>query len=294
MEEQKVELRSYTWSPTSLNRFLQCTLKYWFEKAQGWRSYPNERLLAGRIVHGVLEDLLKLPAGDRTIDAARRLFMPRQEEFLKGNESRVDITSIRETCRIAINSYFDLEDPAAVELPIDGLERQVSGRLSNVPIGGHIDRIQFNETGLRILDYKTGTPKPPYMSDYWRQQMLYAAVSNADKSDGEVTEVALLYLSKGPRLLVRPVTEFAMNKVTKELSWANEQRHEFQREARWRASVGPLCKSCAFRVVCPAKVKRAPTPGSSESEAKLAESPEVYKREARSTETTEMTFEDKE
>ena len=282
------------WSPSSVNLFLQCSLKYWFEKIGRWQSRPNEALVAGRIVHGVLEDLLSRPEGERTREVARSAYMLQQQDHMQGLEDVVDISDVRERSGTALTSYFEVEDPNDVRISTDGIERVVSGTVMDVPLEGYIDRLEHSPTGLRIVDYKTGTPKPPYMASYWRQQMLYAAVSDQVVDHGQVTEVALFYLGEEPRLLVRPVTSFAVTRVSESLSQVNEAREEYQAESRWQATTGPLCKYCAFEKVCPAKRKRAPTPGSSESEAKLAESPEVYKREARSTETTEMTSEEKE
>ena len=93
---------------------------------------------------------------------------------------------------------------------------------------------------------------------------------------------------------MRPVTSFATTTVSGTLRRVNEDREEFHAESRWQAKTGPLCKYCAFQIVCPAKRKRAPTPGSGESEAKLAASPDVYKRESRASGAPDVTSEDKE
>lgn len=283
-----------TWSPSSVNLFLQCSLKYWFEKVARWQSRPNEALVSGRIVHGVLEDLLSNREGERTREAAREAYMRQQERFTQGLDDTVDVREVRERSGTALNSYFETENPDNVCIVDHGLERRVSGEVADVPIEGWIDRIEVSETGLRIVDYKTGTPKPAFMASNWRQQMLYAAASDRAIDDGEVTEVALFYLGEEPRLLVRPVTKFATTNVSDILRRVNEDREEFHAESRWQAKTGPLCKYCAFQIVCPAKRKRAPTPGSSESEATLAESPEVYKRESRPTAASHAISEEKE
>ena len=282
------------WSPSSVNLFLQCSLKYWFEKGARWQSQPSEALVSGNIVHGVLEDLFLKPAGERTREAARQSYMRHQERQMQGLEDVIDFGVVRERSGEAINSYFASENPDDVTIATNGIERSISGQVADVPLEGRIDRLEQSETGLRIVDYKTGTPKPAYMESNWRQQMLYAAASDQAIDDGEITEVALFYLGEEPRLLVRPVTKFATTNVSDVLRRVNEDREEFHAESRWQAKTGPLCKYCAFQIVCPAKRKRAPTPGSSESEAKLAESPEVYKRESRLTAASHATSEEKE
>ena len=293
VEAPSVGLSRKTWSPSAVNLFLQCSLKYWFEKVARWESQPSEALVSGNIVHGVLEDLFLKPAGERTRDVARESYMLHQERKMQGLEGVIDLRAVRERSGQAIDSYFALENPDDVTIATDGIERSISGQAADVPLEGRIDRLEQSETGLRIVDYKTGTPKPPYMASNWRQQMLYAAVSDQAIDDGEVTEVALFYLGEEPRLLIRPVTNFATANVSDALHQVNEARERYQAESQWEANTGPLCRSCAFQIVCPAKRKRAPTPGSSESEAKLAQSPKVYKREPRASGAPEVTSEDK-
>ncbi len=288
-----VRLRA-TWSPSSVNLFLQCSLKYWFEKVARWQSQPSEALVSGNIVHGVLEDLLSKPSGERTQDVARESYMLHQERNMQGLEDVIDLRAVRERSGQAIESYFALENPNDVAIAPDGIERSISGQVADVPLEGRIDRLEQFEAGLRIVDYKTGTPKPAYMESNWRQQMLYAAASEQAIDDGEVTEVALFYLGEEPRLLVRPVTKFATANVSDALHQVNKARERYQAAAQWEANTGPLCKSCAFKKVCPAKSKRAPTPGSSDSEARLEESSAVYKRKSRPSEASDATSGEKE
>ena len=288
-----VQLRA-TWSPSSVNLFLQCSLKYWFEKVARWQSQPSEALVSGNIVHGVLEDLLSKPSGERTRDVARESYMLYQERNMQGLEDVIDLRAVRERSGQAIESYFALENPNDVAIAPDGIERSISGQVADVPLEGRIDRLEQSEAGLRIVDYKTGNPKPAYMESNWRQQMLYAAASDQAIDDGEVAEVALFYLGEEPRLLVRPVTKFATTSVSDALRRVDDAREEFHAESRWQAKTGPLCRHCAFKIVCPAKSKRAPTPGSSDSEARLEESSEVYKRKSLPTEASDSTSEEKE
>ena len=269
------------WSPSSLNTFMQCSLRYWFEKVARWETWPSEAQVAGNIVHAVLEDLLGLPVGNRSREAANLSYIHQFDRHTEGIKDAIDINNVRERSYTALEGYFQTEDPNRVRLVTDGIERRIAGELQGVAMEGWIDRIEQSETGLRIVDYKTGIPKLQYLSRYWRQQMLYAAGWNQTTPGNGVTEVALFYVAEEPRVLVRPVTKFATTKVSDELKQANEARNHYHAESRWRATTGPLCRYCPFEIACPAKRKRAPLPGSQESEAKLAENPDIYKRKPR-------------
>jgi putative RecB family exonuclease len=265
------------WSPTSVNTFLKCPLSYWWQYAQGWRSAPTAALAAGSLVHAVLEELLALDPDHRTRERAREIYSAAAAEMQTEMDSRVDLDDLRRRAGTALTSYFELEDPRAVEVVPDGLERSVSATLSGVPMAGSVDRLEFSVGGARVLDYKTGGAKPRYAEAYWRQLMLYARM--LDDMGVEVADVALMYLGEPSRLMVRPAPPGVTSRVEDEIVDVAAQRSEFEESGRWPARTGRLCSYCPFRVACPAWSDReVPVPGSAESTAILERSRELIRR----------------
>ena len=268
------------WSPSSVNTFISCPLSYWFTYAQGWRTAPNAVLLAGTLVHGVLEELLALEPEERTIERARGIYSALGAELEPQLDARVNREELRERSGVALRHYFEVENPAAVEVVPDGLERKVAARIGGVDIAGTIDRVQFSIGGVRVLDYKTGGAKPQYAAAYWRQLLLYAQMLADEGLD--VADIALMYLGEPPRTLVRPVPPAARSRTADALAQAAEQRAQYDERSRWQARPSGLCRFCPFRVACPSFSDRAVAiPGSEASHRTLQGVRDLVLRPAR-------------
>jgi RecB family exonuclease len=256
------------WSPSSVNTFIKCPLSYWFTYAQGWRPAPNAVLLAGTLVHGVLEDLLAREPQQRTIEQARAIYSAHTAALLPQLDARVNREELRERAGVALRHYFEVEDAAEVDVVPDGLERKVTATIGGVTIAGTIDRVQFAVGGVRVLDYKTGGAKSQYAAAYWRQLLLYAQMLADEGLD--VADVALMYLGEPARTLVRPVPPAARSRTAADLAQAAEERAEYDEQSRWQARPSGLCRFCPFAVACPSYSDRSvAVPGSDASHRAL-------------------------
>ncbi len=269
------------WSPSSLNDFIKCPLAYWWKYAQGWKTAPTAVLSAGSLVHAVLEELLALESGERTIERARQIYTEQWSALEPELDERINRTELRERAGGALAAYFELEDPSTVELAPDGLERKTAATLAGVPIAGTADRVEFGTAGARVVDYKTGAAKPRYAEAYWRQVLLYAQMLTDEGID--VSEVALMHLGDPARLMVRPVPDSARTRVVGSLARAAEERTRFDESAKWQARPSALCGWCPFQRVCPAEARGAvPIPGSAESHRQVGLNRDVVLRPSRS------------
>lgn len=271
------------WSPSSVNDFIKCPLAYWWKYAQGWRTTPNAVLSAGTLVHEVLEELIALEPAERTVERARAIYSEQWAVLDPQLGERVNRIELRERAGTALRSYFELEDPTAVEVIPDGLERKVSATIGGVDIAGTVDRVQFSDAGVRVLDYKTGGAKPQYASPYWRQLLLYAQMLTDEGTD--VADVALMYLGEPARVLVRPVPPAARARTAADLANAQAERTGFDEQSRWQARPSGLCRSCPFKVACPSYSDRAvPVPGTEASHRILQNVRDLVLRPARPVE----------
>jgi RecB family exonuclease len=271
------------WSPSSVNTFIKCPLSYWFTYAQGWRPAPNAILLAGTLVHGVLEELLALDPDQRTIERARAIYTDHSAILEPELGDRVNRIELRERAGTALRNYFEVEVPADIDVVPDGLERKVSATIAGVDIAGTVDRIQFSDGGVRVLDYKTGGAKPQYAAAYWRQLLLYTQMLTDEGVD--VADVALMFLGDPARTLIRPVPPAARTRTAKDLATAAEQRAEYDEESRWQARPSALCRFCPFRVACPSASDRAvAVPGTEASNRALQNVRDLVLRPSREPE----------
>lgn len=258
------------WSPTAVGDYLSCQLKFWFGRVWGWHEPTSQALLVGTIVHGVLEDVLGHDADARTLELALALLPGRvSDEFAAepSAQGRVDPKAATELAAMSLRAYFDLEDPAAVAVVPDGLEREVSTSIGEVAFYGKVDRLALDRELLRITDYKTGKASPGHMWDKFRQQYLY--VAGLRVLGIPVDEIELLFLGGQARSVRRPVYPAAVDRALDDFRTAVEGSASDFGASAWESSTGPLCRFCAFAPACPDRTPGAPQPGSAASEAIL-------------------------
>ncbi len=258
------------WSPTAVGDYLSCQLKFWFGRVWGWREPTSQALLVGTIVHGVLEDLLALPAADRTLERAVAMLPDRVTREFADEPSaagRVDPVKATELATFSLHAYFGVEDPREVQVLDDGLERGVTTELGDVAFFGKVDRLAVAGEMIRLTDYKTGKASPNYMWDKYRQQYLY--VAGLRMLGQQVDEIELLFLGGEARAVRRPVYAAAVNRALGELQAAVDGAASDFAAQNWNTSPGPLCRFCAFASACPEKRGSVPKPGSAASEAIL-------------------------
>ena len=268
--------RPLRWSASSVSTFEQCPLKLWWGKVAGWQEGPSIATAAGSAVHGALEDLFRLEPAERTEQfagaALARALEGARDELAA---AEVPFEQVRSKAESALEVYWQVEDPTAIDVVADGVEREVGPQLGDVPFVGFVDRIAHSATGVRVTDYKTGAAKPRYFGPYFRQQYLYAAA--LIDSGVDVTEIELLFLADGRRV-TRPVYDAALDRAVGTLQSVAEAGAAMAQQGVWTARQSPLCGWCSFESVCPLRKSRVPTPGSAESDQRLSALPGMSQR----------------
>jgi putative RecB family exonuclease len=261
-------------SPTQISAFRKCGLRYWFSYLLGWREPPTPALAAGTIVHDSLEGLFKLPASDRSFENAwsimgnvgKELLLKPEYEHLGRGANRDEV---RKKADAALTGYFELENPAEIELDLVDIESDVDAELSGVLFHGRLDR-RTRKPIDRVTDYKTGKkPSGAPLDEYVQQVMLYAAAINNGDDPG-VEEVELLFLPD-KQAVRRPVYPAAISRVTEILLQTRSEIDQAHQSGEWVAQPSRLCSYCPFKPVCPTQQKNAPVPGSGPSQHLLSQ-----------------------
>lgn len=179
------QMAAYGLSPSALNTFIRCPLKFYLEKVARLREAEEveetiEASTMGNVVHGVLEDLYSpfkkqvicpelvkamqdkvheltirrfsqhYPEGD--INSGKNLLLfslaKRQvENFLKWEHSRLE----EDQQQGQHLSLVDTEAKLSGSITVD-----VAGKTTEVKISGNTDRIDRLGGTIRVIDYKTG------------------------------------------------------------------------------------------------------------------------------------------
>lgn len=250
-------------SPSRINTFIGCPMKYRFQYLDSVPSLPSEPMVRGSFVHRVLELLLKRPPTERTLDAARADFDAAQDEFRQRDDFRLlgmdatDEEAFWESSRECIRAYYRIERPA--DANVVDLEKWVSAPLGEFEIAGFIDRLERDARGLVVVDYKGGAPKSPrYSTDYLRQLTYYALMCEVQLKETPHS-VRIYYLGGGKddhtrdaRVVSQTVTADTLNEVRDTARRVFGEIEAGKSTGRFATNVTKLCEWCDYQQWCPA------------------------------------------
>ena len=242
-------------SPSSVSTFVQCPMKFKFNKLEKIYDPSTEAQHRGSYVHEVLEDLLALPNAERTIKAAKSIARDLwtkewEKQFNELEKTTGDANAFKWQVLWCLEDYFSLENPQ--EINPAGLETKVSGEIGGVPIRGIVDRWSLTEDDkLIVTDYKSGkAPQPRYTADKKFQITTYAVLLE-DMTGKEASYGELLYLTGGKRATYTP-TPALRAKTEKTLVDTWDELKVSCDTGEFECRTGPLCGWCSYKPMCPA------------------------------------------
>lgn len=240
-------------SPSSINTFLQCPLKFKFSKIDGIREPATEATLLGNFVHDVLENMYLLPCDQRTKQTAKNLARLIWEK--KYVEQVADLVRPEEMNSFRWKAWFCIENLWQTENPFeeefDGIEFEINTSINGTVIKGFIDRYQITENGIKISDYKTGKiPAAKWQKDKFFQLYIYAAGLEM-LGVGKAFELELLYL-KGPKTFLTKVENEELDKTINKISFVKKEIDQRCETENFETKTSVLCGWCYFKPNCPA------------------------------------------
>lgn len=250
-------------SPSRINTFLGCPMKYRFQYVDSVPTLPSEAMVRGSFVHRVLELLLHRDNHDRTLDAVRSDFDTAQREFEVREDFRMlaldqaATATFWESSRECVRAYYRIERP--VDANIVGLEKWITAPLGEFEVGGFIDRLERDDRGLIVSDYKTGAPKPArFSTDYFRQLTYYALMCEAQLAETPHS-VRIFYLGGGKdeyprdaRVVSQSVTPESLDEVRNTARRVFGAIEASTSTGEFTTNVTKLCGWCDFKQWCPA------------------------------------------
>lgn len=190
-------LESFSVSVTSLTKYLECPLRFYFENILRVPLARNANMGFGKAMHYALEQLFikidedperKIPA----VDDLKTFFMKGMDRT-RSHYTLLEYEDLVIFGKMTLEAYYDeysaeWKKPShfKVEYKVDLTEYQ------GVPIKGVLDRVDMYQNHVEVIDYKTGkysyaAPKlkPPLGEDdeggaYWRQIVFYQILLLSD------------------------------------------------------------------------------------------------------------------
>lgn len=244
-----------TISPSRLQSFLSCPLKFKFQSLDGLQSAPTLPAIRGSILHLALEYLFHYEPEERTREHLTECVNRALLEY----ETRSDYQELgldeQETNKLAVDvaklgdNYMRMENPQTIEPK--GIELRLEVELNGWVLRGVIDRLDAEDGDLIVVDYKTG--RPPSQSWETKSMMgvnLYALMCQKEYGTLPST-VRLMYVRDLVNLSSEP---------TEQSIGALERKVDAIRQAVWRAcdnntfqaKKSALCSFCDYKPWCPA------------------------------------------
>lgn len=240
-------------SPSGASTFEQCPRRWRFRYVERLPEPPGVEALVGTFAHRVLELLMQREPSRRSQDEAKRIARTTWPELAGGEDYRDlelsddDAKAFRWRAWHAIEGLWHLEDPAAVE--VEATEEQMSVTLGDVPFRGVVDRLEREDDGLVVSDYKSGrAPSARYAPARLQQVLLYAAAV-AEETGEQPVRAQLLYL--GQRIVATPVTPDEIGDAIGQLESTWSSIADACDADDFEARPGPLCGYCAYAEHCP-------------------------------------------
>ena len=187
-EELDGLLENFVLSATSLSKYLDCPLSFYFENVLRAPSVSSVAAAYGSAVHYALQKAFqKMRSHKEDKFPTTKAFLSdfewelnRQRAYLSEKQFRDRLAFGRKTLKEYYENYVNdwYKDEIRVELEVKNVE------IDGVPIQGVVDKIEFRRAfELQVFDYKTGkyrrekiarpTKKKPLGGDYWRQVVFY-------------------------------------------------------------------------------------------------------------------------
>ncbi|NNF34747.1 MAG: ATP-dependent helicase [Saprospiraceae bacterium] len=255
-------LKDFKHSATSLNKYLDCPLTFYFENILRVPMARTDRMGYGNAIHYALEFYFRkvdevLPDGPLPLaDELLALYEKGLQKY-HSHFTLLEYENHQIHGRQSLQDYYDeyhkhwlAPDGYKLEHVVDDVSHQ------GIPIKGKLDKLVIWKDQVEVVDYKTGkyqAPdlKPPLGTDdlggkYWRQLVFYKMLIDADKKHNYRFGKGTMDFTekKNDKYTVKslPISDLDIQLVTEQLKQAHEGIHAHQ----FPGCGDEKCKWCNF------------------------------------------------
>lgn len=241
-------LEKFVMNVTALNNYLRCPLEFYFKNLIRIPSPKNEATEFGSSVHYAVQRLFEkmknnpanqFPSKEEMLNDFNWYMHRHRESFIKEAFER----RLEYGVEILSNYYDEYIHQWNKIVVVEHNIKNVT--VNGVPLKGKLDKLEFVNKEVNVVDYKTGDPdksndklKPPHDKnpqggDYWRQAVFYKILVDNYKKDWRVisTEFDFIEPDKKKNYQKRKlvITPEDTTTVTQQITetWAKIQNHEF-------------------------------------------------------------------
>ena len=229
-------------SPSAIENYSNCPLRYKLARDWNLPEEPGAAMQFGQAMHTALMGFFDAQRKGKNLDV-ETVIASFLDEFAKAKIDEPLQRELYEKNGKRQLSAF-LNSPAAKPHGrVAKVEHRIDMEIAGARVVGRIDRVDEDEDGLTIVDYKTGRPKNQDVADDSLQLSVYAL---AMQNEGPVKAVIFENLEDRSTVVTTRDSK-SLSKAEQEISKVAGKiaRGEFD------AKPGFHCGWCAYRMLCP-------------------------------------------
>ena len=234
---------------SQLDKFEKCPLAYWFAFELKIPSPPNASLLIGSAIHEALEVFYQkvkaghIPAEEDLLKTFESIFQRIQSESGSLGAHDLDLGKTK------LSDFYRAQD--GIFVPPLALEKDFSFSVGEHSIKGKIDRVDQEENGVRIIDYKTGkskSPSNPADVKFAEESLQFSIYALAAKEcfDWNLNSLSFYYVYDNQVLTTTRSEDQLLATKEKILEYASQIQ-----SGSFEAKPGFICQWCEFQKICP-------------------------------------------
>jgi DNA helicase-2/ATP-dependent DNA helicase PcrA len=242
------KLEKFAMNVTALNNYLKCPLHFYYNSLIRVPSGKSEATTFGSAIHDALNKFFKKMQDSaqsefpdmQTMVQDFNYYMHRHREAFTAQEFK-DKMELGETVLIKYYERYIKEWNKVVttEYRINNVV------VSDIPLKGAIDKVEFNGKQVVVVDYKTGNienareklkgpnDKNPNGGDYWRQAVFYKILLNHHPKNWEVVSAEFDFVEPNKKKefekIAVNITDADITTVTQQVKqvWEKIQQKDF-------------------------------------------------------------------
>ena len=203
LDDQEIRRRveNYVLNVSALNQYLECPLKFYYEKILLIPAAQRSYFIFGSALHDALQKLIDRRFRQKDVSAGLQyllwgfdLFMDKHKHLFTKKEFADQVTYGRKV----LTQYYEQYSPRWSDATTYETEYRIRDvHVDGVPVTGFIDRIDRMDGELKVYDYKTGrtdgyreklapaNDENPQGGPYWRQMVFYDLLLKKDPRIGK-------------------------------------------------------------------------------------------------------------
>jgi superfamily I DNA/RNA helicase/RecB family exonuclease len=229
-------------SPSGVENYSHCPLRYKLQRDWNLPEEPGAAMQFGSAIHTALMGYFDAQRKGKNLDS-ETVIASFLDEFAKAKiEEDLQRELFEQKGRRQLTAFLN----SAAAKPhgrVAMIEQRIELNIAGAKVFGRIDRVDEDEDGLTVIDYKTGRPRNQKHADESLQLSVYALALNT----GKAVKAVIFENLEDSSTVIATRNSRQLAKAEEDVSKAAENI----RAGKFDPRTGFHCNWCAYRALCP-------------------------------------------